>query len=425
MTDSYAFSRELRLKVLALCLDDSWMRRIGNAIIKPEYFENDDEIDFVKAVIRYRGAYVKSPRDPNDVIHLCDNKHAPFIMDVYELFEEGDLDLVKDVVVQFAREQAGKIAILESVDDIKVGNLSKPLERMKEALKVGQDISSPGIDPIRDVNEWLYDYWAEKVRTGMTHVDRVLEGGLNAGEEGIILGPPNRGKSMTLINIGYGAASLGSSKHVVHFVHEMNAAQTAKRYAARMLFRFPRQEENLDDYAEELIEAARKLLTGKIRIIGGKKTTQQIEAHLEQLAAEDDFELGLIIDDYLDKIEVRRHYSDRRFELSDLYDWYRELAEEWGVPAWSASQAGRAALSKEIITMQDIAEDIGKANIADVIIALCQTYDEEQMDQCRLYMAKVRDAAKKDSLISAKYYGASQAIVTTGYVNMHKDEKNV
>jgi hypothetical protein len=78
-------------------------------------------------------------------------------------------------------------------------------------------------------------------------------------------------------------------------------------------------------------------------------------------------------------------------------------------------------LSKEIITIQDIAEDIGKAAIADVIIALCQTRDEEQMNQCRLFMAKVRDGTKK-MMYDAKFYGKSQAIITTG-LSKNKDEE--
>jgi hypothetical protein len=415
------------MKVLALMLDNAWMRRVGNVIIKPEYFESDDEEAFAKAILQYRETYGRSPKDPADTIHICGGKHSTFILDVYELYEEGDdlLDLVKDVVIQFAKEQAAKIAILESVEDIKVGNMAKPIERMKSALKVGEELLSPGLDPIRDIDKWLYNYWEDKVRTGLVHVDHVLEGGLNKGEEGIVLAPPNRGKSMMLINIGYGAATIGSGKHVVHFTHEMSVEQTAKRYAARMLFRFPKPEDNLDEYAEEIVVAARKLLTGKIRIIGGSASTRSIESHLEQLASEDDFELGLIIDDYLDKVYPPKDYADRRFELSALYDWFRNLCEHYQVPGWSASQSGRNSLSKEIITMQDVAEDIGKANIADVIVALCQTYDEVQIDQCRLFMAKVRDASKKQGLIQAKYYGGSQAIVTTGFIDINKDKKDV
>ena len=419
----YDNDREFRLKILALLLDDPWMAQYGDAIINPTYFDMDDETTFAEAIMTYRQKYGRSPKDPYDTIELCKKDISTFVLDMYELAGEEDLLLAADVAIQFAREQAAKIAILESVDDVQAGRIQVAIDRMKDALKVGEGLAVPGIDPVKDIDMWLYDYWAEKTRTGWTHIDKILQGGTLPGEEGIILGPPNRGKSMALINIGYSAASIGSGKNVFHLTHEMSKEQVAKRYAARMIFRFPNPNDNLDDYAEEVITTARRLLTGKIRIIGGKKSTVQIEAHLEQLEA-DDFHPDLIIDDYLDHIIPPKHYSERRFELSAIYDWFRDLCAAWKVPGWSASQAGRDSLSKEIVTIQSIAEDIGKANIADVIIALCQTRDEEDVDQCRLFMAKVRDGESK-GMIKAKYYKKSQAIITTGYVVHKKEELDV
>lgn len=420
---SYDYDREFRLKILGLCLDDAWMAKYGDAILSPTYFEKDDEIAFSTAVLKYRKSYGKSPTDPVDVIALCNGNYAVFINDMYELAETEDLSLAADVAIQFARDQAAKIAILESVDDVRAGRIQIAIDRMVAALKVGEDLTSPGLDPIADIDLWLYDYWSEKVRTGWTHIDNILQGGILPGEEGIILGPPNRGKSMALINIGYSAASIGSGRNVVHFTHEMSKEQVAKRYAARMIFRFPNSNDDLDAYAEEVITAARKLLVGNIRIIGGKKTTSQIEAHLNQLEGEG-FEVGMIIDDYLDHVVPPRQYSERRFELSAIYDWFRELCEQKHVPGWSASQAGRDSLSKEIITIQNIAEDIGKANIADVIIALCQTRDEEEAELCRLFMAKVRDGESK-GMVRAKYYKRNQAIVTIGFVLPKREEVDV
>ena len=135
-------------------------------------------------------------------------------------------------------------------------------------------------------------------------------------------------------------------------------------------------------------------------------------------------DIGAIIDDYLDLVTPVRRYSERRFEISSVYEWFRELCGTYNVPGWSASQARRSSLSKDIITMEDIAEDIGKANISDVIIALCQSHDEYYVNQCRLFMAKVRDGEALGA-INAKYYGSKQAIVTTGFVKHNKDTEDV
>jgi len=425
MEPTYEFDRDFRLKLLALCLDDGWMSRYGNFIIKSEYFEREDEESVAKALLEYRSKYKKTP-DYVDLLVLCGDSNKELVSKLYKGVNGWDLSLASDMAVQFAREQAAKLAILESVDDVQNGvNIQSAIDRMKEALRVGEEIEVPGID-LLDYHSWLYDYWQDKVPTGWMHVDNILEGGPARGEMGLIMAPQNAGKSMSLVNIGLGASSVISGLNVVHFSHEMRAAQVAKRYAARISFRFPRKSDDLDEYAEEFIEAARKLLRGKIRIVRRKKkmTVLDIENELDRLEA-NDFHPDLIIDDYPDLLMSRRRYKDRRFELSEVCEDLRDLGERRDAVVWGATQSRRASFSKEIITLADIAEDIGKASIADVIISVCRTKEEEDTDQCRLFMAKVRDGSNHDT-IRAKFYGAQQAIITTSLVTYKdREEKNV
>ena len=430
----YQNSREFRLKMLALMLDNAWMARYGGGIIQSNYFDMEDEEAFAGAVLEYRERYGRSPKDPVDVAEMTAGKHVVMIQDVFDGLSEWDLQLAEDFALTFAKQQAARLAILDSVDDVQNDNVQAAIDRMKVALSVGERLDIPGIDPIDDIDKWLYDYWVDKVPTGLMDVDRVLEGGLGGGELGIVLAPQNRGKSTTLINIGYGAAGIMSGRNVIHFVHEMSEKQTAKRYAARLTFRFPKRGDDLDEYADEVIASARRLLKGKIRIIGndnedgapgagGKTTTGDIEHYVNRMIAEG-FEPGLIIDDYPDLIAPPAKYNDKRFELSAIYEWYRDYARTLGVPVWGASQANREAYNKEIITLDSIAEDIGKASIADVIMALCQTYDEKQLEICRLVMAKVRDGASMD-IFKAKYYPAQQAIITMGKVEYKEKQQDV
>jgi replicative DNA helicase len=421
----YLFERQFRLKILALLLDDAWLSQYGKALVRPEYFELEDEIAVAKAIITYIETYDHAPQDPEDIIALSSAKYSDIIYKIYDLYEEHDLELASTRTIEFARQQAMKLAILESVDDIESMKYDKIQDRIAEALRVGEDLKSVGLDPVKDVSEWLYDYWSDKVRTGMYHLDKILDGGLGVPELGIIMAPPNQGKSMALVNIGYGAASIGSAKNVVHFTHEMKVSQVAKRYAARFMFRFPKLEDgDLAKYEAEFLESARRFVPGKIRIIGGSKMTfDAVESHLSRLA-DSGYNIGLIIDDYPDLMIPRRRYSERRFELSSIYEDWRSISEKYNVPVWGATQAGRAALSKEIITMADISEDIGKAAIADVIVAVCQTYDERQMETARLYIAKLRDGKNTNQLISCRWITDSQAIITTGLVNPKEKQRD-
>lgn len=421
LADSYPFEREFRLKILSLMLDRPWMSQYGTTIIRPEFFEQDDEEAAAKVIVEYWTSYKACPTSISDLRTLSGKTDVSEILEQLYEITPSEKKLASDKALQWAREQAAKIAILDSVDDISKGNLQNTIVRMKEALKVGENLQEVGIEVVKDVDKWLYELWLHKIRTGWYHVDSVLDGGLGAGELGIILAPMNAGKSMSLINIGFGAASIGSNCNVVHFTHEMSQEITAKRYAARTVFKFPMRDENLEDYEESLKRAAARILTGKIKVIGMRSCNmERIDSQLERLIDEG-FKFDLIIDDYPDLVSSTRHYTEKRFELSEVYKEFRDIGGKYGVPVWGASQSGRSSLSKEIITIQDIAEDIGKAAIADVIIALCQTRDEEQMNACRLFMAKVRDGAKK-MMFDAKFYGKSQAIITTG-ISKNKDKE--
>ena len=422
--DSYPYDREFRLKILSLVLDRAWMSQYGTTIIRPEFFEMDDEESIAKVALEYWESYKICPTSSTDLKTMLSNKkHESTLEYLYEI-PATEKKLAGDRAIQWAKEQAAKIAILDSVEDINRGDLQKTISRMKEALAVGENIQTTGLEVIKDIDKWLYDLWSSKMRTGWWHIDSILEGGLGKGELGLIMAPMNVGKSMSLVNIGFGAASIGSNANVVHFTHEMSQEITAKRYAARTIFKFPNRDGDLEEYEEDLKKAAAHVLTGRIKVIGMTGTNiDRIDSQLERLLDEG-FKFDLIIDDYPDLVSSSRRYNEKRFELSEVYREFRDLGAKYDVPVWGATQSSRSSLSKEIITIQDIAEDIGKAAIADVIIALCQTRDEEQMNQCRLFMAKVRDGSKK-MMFDAKFYGKSQAIITTGVSKNKEKETDV
>ena len=408
-------SSKFRYKILALLLDNSFMAIYGQDLIKPEFFPTDAESDFVKACVTYYGKFKRSPTDIEDVIELIGEKgDITLVQTIFDGFKNWNLELAQDKIIQFAREQAVKLAILDSIDDVNKGNLRQPLVLVEQALRVGEGIVNVGLDLVGDVDSWLYEYWNDKVRTPWTHINRVLQGGLSASELGVLMAPTNVGKSMGLVDIGYAAASIGSRLNVLHISQEQSMESLARRYAARMTFNFMKRNDNIDSYKAKFLEAARKYMPGRVRIVGGSQrmTLHDVKGHIER-AFSDGFNPGLIIDDYADKILPVKKRKDKRFELSDIYMELKAYADMFNVPIWTATQSNRASMTKEIITVADIAEDLGKAQIADVIITISQTKEEYDMNKCRLFLAKVRDG-KKNYLFDAKFYGKSQAIITTG-----------
>lgn len=398
--------------MLACLLKPSILRKYSSTI-KPEYFERKDEHEVARHVLDYWNAYKIVP-DEDDLLDLAGRQYIDLIHSIYLGVVEWDLSYTIDKILLFAQEQAAKIAVLESLDDIEHGDLLTVLERLKQAITIGHDAGDTGLDLKRDVDTWLDREKTARIPTGMIHLDIALNGGLAAGELGIFLAPPNYGKSMALINAGYGAAGPTSGRNVAHFSFEMEANIIAKRYSARTIFRFPRPSDNGAKYKEDFQRIAEFLLPGDIRMFRVSGDVNVVKTHLNTLI-DDGFDPGLIIIDYGDEMEPLRHRREHWIELGTVFHSLRELAHEYQCPVWTATQSRRSALGKEVITMADLAESFRKAAIADVIVAICQTAEEEANDQCRLFIAKLRDG-KSRSMIRAKFFKEQQAIVTTGFV---------
>lgn len=412
----YNYNKEFCRRILRLLTVSSWLASYGIELILPEYFVEDEEKDFAQACITYYSTYSKAPTK-ND-LSVIKNVDLDLLEDV---FNQDVSDFVSDTVIQFARTQAAKLAVLDCVEEIEKGKLDNLTSILDSALKVGRNYQEVfALDVKKDFDNSYLRSQEEKVPTGLLYMDKQLEGGLGVPGLGIILAPFNRGKTMFLINIGFGAAGIGSARNVVHFTHEVSAKEVVKRYAARAMFRFVKAGDNFNEYSDEYIKRQKLLMPGNVKVIGGRKSYAQMKADLNRLQG-DGFKFDVIISDYLDLI-VGSTKRERRFELSDNAQFLRDLSEEYGVPVWTATQSTRGGGFKESLHGTDVSEDKGKVDIADVVYGLNQTKDELMADQCRLSALKLRSNDTKVPEIACKFYGRSQAIVTVGEVMDKADD---
>jgi len=95
--------------------------------------------------------------------------------------------------------------------------------------------------------------------------------------------------------------------------------------------------------------------------------------------------------DYADLLKPSKSYSERRFELQDIYSGLRDLAVDLGVAIWTASQIRREAVEKDIVRTTDAAEDIQKNAICDVAIGLLRTEEHERRNEMEAYLLLNRE----------------------------------
>lgn len=389
----YEFPRAFRLQVLALMLQRGWLSSYSS-IVSPEYFSDKDERDVAQSILHHREKYSGGLPTKADLL-LDFQENQQLIEEIY-LASTQDLSRTKQEVIEFAKDSAMRLAIMQAIDDLETGDLRIIRDRISQALQVGVDHADIGMEVLKDTFKWMEDlHNPSVVSTPWKPINDLMDGGLAPGELGLLMAPSQGMKSTGLVNIGFTAANHVNKKNVIHFTLEMSNEKVSKRYAARITNRVFTTDMNHEDYRRELEDNYHQKLRGIIKVRRfptGQATVGDLRDFIFRLQ-DSGFDPGVIIVDYPDLLRSAKHYKDKRFELQDIYENLRGMAVELEKPCWGATQSNRASYNKRIISMEDIAEDIGKVNISDVILAICQTKEEEERKLARLYIAKMRDGA--------------------------------
>jgi len=102
----------------------------------------------------------------------------------------------------------------------------------------------------------------------------------------------------------------------------------------------------------------------------GMPTANTFRAHLQKIEMTKNFKSDLIIVDYADEMDaISSHDSDSRHKYKAIYRDLRNLAEEFEVPLWSASQSNKEGSSAEIVTGENMSESFRKLDVPDVVLS--------------------------------------------------------
>jgi len=236
-----------------------------------------------------------------------------------------------------------------------------------------------------------------RIPTGIPQVDELLNGGLEKGELGILLGGPKSGKSIGLIHMGC-AALLAREGRVAHFVLEGTTEQTIMRYQSRLT----RIDYNRIKKDEITVEETKKLQKiGKtymrnLELIPMNKhwnyTVLDIDAKLKELERRG-LMPDLVVIDYGDLLKGHGKYEAFRFEQMAVYRYLKQMAMMRSIALWTGSQSNRPKDDPEkyhTLRARDISEAFEKVRIADFIATLNQTPNENKIGVLRFHMDMYR-----------------------------------
>jgi len=308
------------------------------------------------------------------------------LKEVYQHTEAPDLDFVKDKTLDFFKNQTLKNAIVQSVDILETdGNFDTIKQLIDEAMRAGME---------RDIGhkylEMIEERYSEMARatleTPWDIVNDLTQGGIAAGELGVIVAPAGAGKTWVLCAIG--AEAIRRGKTIVHYTLELNEAYVGLRYDSI----FTNVANQNLKYHKKEVEDKLETLPGNLIIKYYPTKTASVHTISAQLQRIKMLEgnVDLVIVDYADVMRDVQSAKEVRHQLGNIYEDLRGLAGELEIPIWTASQANRSALDEDVIEAQKIAESYIKIMTADFVMSLSRKVEDKIANTGRFHIIKNR-----------------------------------
>jgi replicative DNA helicase len=408
VTAQFDFNVDFQLQVLALMKQDFEFLIFAQDTINPEYFSNRKLIWFFTTMrnhyLDYQSIMTNTALQNEMIQGVKRNVIKDKEIETYKKYYLAIIGIVNrteyipDEVVAFCKQQAIKKVVFDMPALLLEREFPTIESNMADAFAVGSNLGDVGsqffinfADRIKN-REQKYD--VEIIPTGITELDIFLNGGIKPKQLGIWMGPTSRGKSIALLHCGKRAVIMG--KNVLYYTFELSEEEVAERYDSSFSTIPVGELFNKEhELSRRMTDLGRRW--GNSLIIkeypAGNATLSTLKSHYNQ-CVHIGFEPDLILVDYLDLMRPLKHRKQKREELSDITTDLRGWATDLEVPLWSATQAQRQAISMKTHTEEQVGEDIGKANIADIVITLNQTPDEVANNVMRLFLAKNRNGKK-------------------------------
>lgn len=414
----YEFDADFQQKIVAMTLRDTQFAQLTDGLIRPEFFENSAFAALVRVANGYFAKYKKAPGDKTVLASLMKDairaKTLPgelaklAITAVPALFatDVSDRDYVADECATFALHQATARAILQSVDMVEKRDFPGIEKLMRTALATGVNVNGGAYnysDMVKVRTQERKDRAAGiRPPTGITTGYPILDDclyhkGWGRKELSVLMGGPKAGKSMAMI--GFGVNAIANGYRTLYITLEVASGIIAERMDAniseRAMFELGLHPHEVEDKVAAFMEKAAPFIIHEFPT--GTMRPSDLRRLIEHYKAQGII-FDLVIIDYADLMAPERVTDNIQENSKSVYVNLRGIAMQEGFALLTATQTNREGAKKAVATMTDIAEDLNKVRIADVLISINKNDEEKAMNQARLYFAACRNQRSGFSL---------------------------
>ena len=387
----FGYSFQIKF-IVCLITDKLFLEQIVD-ILDEKYINNDGFKWIVKTIREYYQEYkttitmevfkIKIQEIESDLLQV---NVKDCLKEVFKSMEADDLEYIKDKALDFHKSQVLKDAIIQSAQILEVdGDTDEIKSLIDSAMQAGVE-RNLGHDYLVDIDARYEESARITSPTPWDIINELMQGGLGAGELGVVVAPAGIGKSWCLSAMG--AYGISQGLNVVHYTLELNEAYVGLRYDS--IFSGV-EGQNLKYHKEEIME---KLFDSKgnltIKYYPTKScTVNTLSAHLKKVITFGT-KVDMVLVDYADIMRDVHRTREVRHALGNIYEDLRGMAGELQVPIWTASQANRSALDEDVIEASKVAESYAKVMTADFVVSLSRKIEDKIGNTGRFHVIKNR-----------------------------------
>ena len=386
-----------QLKLLSqLFLDRKFSERIIN-VIQTKYFDNMNYRQIVVFIKDYYEKYENIPTYDNIIqtisLEVKDDIQKEYLHSVVKLIKKQTLEdskFIQDRALKFCKQQALKKALQYCNKVLERGEFEeydKLEEKLKEVLTIGEEIDD-SVEVLSGIENVLSEEYRNPIPTGISGIDKIIEGGLGKGELGIILGGTGFGKTTFLTKVANSAYN--QNYNVLQIIFEDNVKEIQRKHIACWsgisLLNF---KENKEKIIERLnnIKSKGKLIIK--RFPSDSITINKIKNYIKKLNSTG-IKIDMVVLDYLDCVSPNIKYDDYNIGESSVVRAFESMLVEFELVGWTAVQSNRGGLSSDIIQLDKMGGSIKRAQVGHLVISIAKNLEQKKLGLATVAILKSR-----------------------------------
>ena len=375
---------------------NSYLRTVVGTI--KDYFADHDTVpgyDTLRILLRSKA----STED--------DIKYYDETLDAVRKSSTEGLEEVENIAERFFRQQE-MIKVSNKIKEIVgTGDLDKYDEccEMWEHINSIKRRDSETSQPFENMEEDLSKQSIVSIPTGVPQLDEPLGGGLDKGKVGLIIGSMGFGKTSMTTCFAANAAVHRCEQNdyngfkVLQIVFEDTHRDIHRKYMAKVSqveTRNLNRDEDTTQYVLDVLRSSeeRQLINDNVRIMrlpSGEKSASDIKQIIKTKITEG-FRPDLVIVDYFgcvapergmgrDDVTAREGATMRKFET---------MAADLDIAMWIPVQGNRDSIVSELVTNDKIGGSIAKNQIAQVVLSITRSVDDQYNNKATIAILKNR-----------------------------------